>query len=327
MTQDQTSYFAGASDASLTLEDQVERLSRAETTVLVVGEAGCGKNRVARELHARSSRASEPLVEVSLAALSPSLIESELFGHLEGAFTGAVSERAGRFLAAGAGTLVLDGIEVLDERMQVKLLRVLQERVVEPLGADEGSAVEARIVATATPELERRVEAGEYRRDLWYRLAVVVLEVPPLRARQGDLALLVRHLTPGAAARLGVAPRSMSAAASARLEAHAWPGNVRELENALERVHALGGGGEGEITLEELDFLCDGKAEGAQDLARAALARGLSMEDWTRELIRAALAEQRGNKSAAARQLGITRRALDYRLMERLKGREEEESC
>ena len=294
--------------------EQVELLAKSATTVLLVGEPGSGKNLIARELHARSARFEEPLVEVSLAALSPSLVESELFGHVKGAFTGAEGERRGRFQAAGRGTLVLDGIEILEEQLQVKLLRVLQERVVEPLGADVGVEVEARILATATPDLEERVRQGTFRKDLWYRLAVVVLEVPPLRARSGDLPGLAEHLTRRVAERLGVPARSLGAAALARLEAYTWPGNVRELENALERAHALGGGREDELTLEEFEFLDDDQQAGAQDLARAALARGLSLEDWTREMIRAALHEQRGNKSAAARRLGITRRALDYRL-------------
>jgi len=316
MAQDQTSYYIGPSEASCTLMEQVETLAKSDSSVLVVGEPGSGKNMIARELHMRSARAGEPLVEVSLAALSPSLVESELFGHVEGAFTGAESDRSGRFQAAGRGTLVLDGIETLEELLQVKLLRVLQERIVEPLGADVGFELEARVLATATPELERRVQEGSYRKDLWYRLAVVVLEVPPLRARNGDLAGLVEHLSTRVAVRLGIPQRKLSAAAAARFEAHTWPGNVRELENALERVHALGGGGEGELEAEEFDFLDEDQQAGAQDLARAALARGLSLEDWTREMIRAALDEQRGNKSAAARRLGITRRALDYRLQQ-----------
>ena len=145
-------------------------------------------------------------------------------------------------------------------------------------------------------------------------MAVVVLEVPPLRARAEDIKGLAEHLTARVAARLGVSPRGLSAAALERLEAHTWPGNVRELENALERVHALSGPESGELTSEEFDFLHAEQLTGAQDLARAALARGLSLDDWTQEMIQAALEEQRGNKSAAARRLGITRRALDYRL-------------
>jgi len=293
---------------------QVEKLAKADTTVLMLGEAGTGKNMLARELHARSARAAAPLVEVSLAALSTTLVESELFGHVAGAFTGAERDRSGRFQAAGEGTLVLDGVEVLDELVQVKLLRALQERVVEPLGAVEGLKVEARVLATATPELKSRVDEGDYRKDLWYRLAVVVLEVPPLRARSEDIEGLAEHLTARVAARLGVSPRRLSAEALERLEAHTWPGNVRELENALERVHALSGPEAGELESEEFDFLEAEQLAGAQDLARAALARGLTLEDWTQEMIQAALEEQRGNKSAAARRLGITRRALDYRL-------------
>ena len=314
MPQDKHSYLEGTSEASRELMEQVERLAESEATVLLLGEPGSGKNALARELHMRSPRSEQPIVEVSLAALSPTLVESELFGHHAGAFTGAERDRSGRFQAAGRGILVLDGVEVLDELVQVKLLRALQERVVEPLGAEEGVEVEARVFATASPTLKARVDAGQYRKDLWYRLAVVVLEVPPLRARLEDINALAAHLSRRVAGRLGVPERGLSAGALERMLAHTWPGNVRELENALERVHALAGSGAGNVQAEEFDFLREEQLGGAQDLARAALARGLSLDEWTQEMIQAALLEQRGNKSAAARRLGITRRALDYRL-------------
>ena len=314
MSQDKHSYLEGTSEASRELMEQVERLAASDATVLLLGEPGSGKNALAREMHMRSPRSAQPIVEVSLAALSPTLVESELFGHDAGAFTGAERDRSGRFQAAGRGTLVLDGVEVLDELVQVKLLRALQERVVEPLGAEEGVEIEARVFATASPTLKARVDAGQYRKDLWYRLAVVVLEVPPLRARVEDINALAAHLSRRVAGRLGVPERGLSAGALERMLAHTWPGNVRELENALERVHALAGSGAGSVQAEELDFLREEQLGGAQDLARAALARGLSLDEWTQEMIQAALLEQRGNKSAAARRLGITRRALDYRL-------------
>ena len=231
--------MVGRSPAHLRFASGLERVAAADVTVLIQGESGSGKNLAARALHELSPRAALPFVEVDLASLAPTLIESELFGHVAGAFTGARDARRGRFERAGGGTLVLDAIEYLPNEIQAKLLRVLQERVVEPLGAEEGFPIDLRVVATSTADLATLVREGRFREDLYYRLAVVVLEVPPLRARLEDLEELSARMIATGAARLGVPERRLSAGALERLRAHAWPGNLRELENALERALVL----------------------------------------------------------------------------------------
>jgi len=307
----------GTSTAMAAFRERLRRLAAAPTTVLLRGESGVGKGLAARQLHAWSPRAAGPLVEVSLAALAPTLVESELFGHVEGAFTGAARARAGRIRQAHGGTLVLDDVDALPIEVQVKLLRVLQERVVEPVGSESGEPVDVRIVATTQADLRSEVEAGRFRRDLFYRLAVVELEVPPLRARLEDLPALVEEIVAALAAQRGVPARALSPSALARLAQHAWPGNVRELENALERVLVLvDGRGNPDLPLEagEFDFLGAQAGEVADDLAGRALAHGLTLADMERALLVRALREQRGNIAAAARQVGLTRRAAEYRL-------------
>jgi len=289
--------------------------------VLLEGESGVGKSRAAERLHRLGPRAEGPFIEVAVGALSPTLVEAELFGHEEGAFTGARQARLGRFRQADGGTLLLEGIENLGTEQQVKLLRVLQERVVEPLGG-RPQDVDVRVVATTAVDLGARVADGRFREDLYYRLAVVTLEVPPLRSRLEELPELVAALTESRAALLGVPARPFGAAALERLAAHGWPGNLRELENTVERVLVLGGDGSaGEVRDEELDFL-EREARGEdRELARQALARGLGVEDMGLAMIEEAVREQRGNLSAAARQVGLSRRALEYRLR---RAREEE---
>jgi DNA-binding NtrC family response regulator len=211
---------------------------------------------------------------------------------------------------------VLDDIEHLPPETQVKLLRVLQERVVDPLGAEAAVPVDVRVVATCGTPLEKVVAAGRFREDLYYRLAVLPLEVPPLRLRLDDLEPLSAELIASVAARVGVAARALAPEALQRLHAHAWPGNVRELENALERVLVLGSEPEtaGQaIAAEEFAFLAQGVAGAADDLARTALSLGLTVDDVTRAMMERALREHRGNVSAAARSVGLTRRAFDYR--------------
>jgi transcriptional regulator with GAF, ATPase, and Fis domain len=218
------------------LLDQVRSVAPTPTTVLVHGETGTGKELVARALHRLSGRRDRPLVRVNCAALSASLVESELFGHERGAYTGATQRRLGRFELAQGGTLFLDEIGEVPMELQPKLLRVLQEREMERVGGTQTVHVDVRIVAATNRELTREVEAGRFRADLYYRLAVFPLEVPPLRARKGDIEPLARAFARDLSKRLGKPPRRLGPKALARLKAYDWPGNVRELYNVIERA-------------------------------------------------------------------------------------------
>ena len=315
--------FVGGSETIAQFLERLRQASASDATVLIVGESGTGKSRAARLVHDQSARAAGPFVAVSLAATSTHLIEATLFGHERGAFTDAHKERAGLFRRAHGGTLVLDDVDHLPLTVQVKLLRALQERTVEPLGADGPVPFDLRLVATSSRPLERAIAAGQFREDLFWRLAVVTLEVPPLRARASDLEALCRTLTRTVAERVGVGVRSLAPEALTRLQAHSWPGNVRELENALERVLAVPSSADGaQISAAELDFLERSRDGSATEVAGAALRMGLSVEEVTRAMMERALEEHRGNVSAAARAIGLTRRAFDYRL-----GRGHEESA
>ncbi len=311
---DLSAYLTGSCESFRAFRGQLEKLAASDATVLLTGESGAGKGEAARALHAASPRAEGPLVTVGLAALSPTLVEAALFGHERGAFTGADRERRGFFRQAAGGTIVLDDVDLLPREAQVKLLRVLQERVVEPLGAETPVPVDVRVVATTNRDLQADVREGTFREDLYFRLAVVTLEVPPLRARTADLPALAELLTKRVARRLHVPPRELSPEALERLAAHPWPGNVRELENALERVLVLREGSGGPIRARELDFLAEATAGVPEELARQALANGLVVDDVTQAMMELALAEERGNVSAAARRVGLTRRAFDYRM-------------
>ncbi len=306
-------WIEGRSPAARTLEGLLGQVAASEVPVLLQGESGSGKSACARAIHQRSARAGEPLVATQLSTLPPSLIESELFGHAAGAFTGAQRARAGRFERAGAGTIVLEGIETLAEELQAKLLRVLQERLVEPVGSEESLPVRARVLATSAVDLREAVRAGRFRSDLYFRLAVVVIDVPPLRARAEDLPEFAERILAAAAARLGLSPRRLSGAAREALAAHRWPGNLRELENALERVLVLGAGRAVEIEAGEFGFLDEARADALLPLARALLARGVGLSEFERTLLAEALHESRGNVAAAARALGLSRKAFEQR--------------
>jgi len=293
---------------------ELERLASSPVSVLIRGEHGVGKSRAAGFLHRASERASGPLVAVDLGALAPSLMEAELFGHEEGSFTGAHRARLGRVRRADGGTLLLDGIEGLAHEAQGKLLRVLQERVVEPLGSSEPVPVDVRIVATAGPELDEALDQGLFREDLYFRLAVVVIQAPALRARPEDLPGLCEEILKQIADRTGVASRALGPESLERLLAHPWPGNVRELENALERVLVLGAESTGPVAASEFDFLGESLAGADLRLARQVLAHGIPLDAMDLTLMEEALVQGRDNHSAAARALGLSRKAFNYRL-------------
>ena len=218
------------------------QIAASASTVLVTGESGTGKELFARAIHDLSPRHKGPFVAVNCAALSDNLLESELFGHVAGAFTGAVRSRRGRFEAADGGTLFLDEIGDVTPALQVRLLRVLQERTFEPLGSDRSRHVDVRVVAATNRDLEAAVSAGSFREDLYYRINVVRLDLPPLRERRDDIPLLVSHVLGCLTARRGLEPPAVSPEALARLTAHRYGGNVRELENVLEYAVVMSGG-------------------------------------------------------------------------------------
>ena len=304
----------GTSDIYAAYLRQLARLAPSDATVLLQGESGTGKGEAARHLHREGPRRGGPFVVADLAATAPTLIESFLFGHEKGAFTDARRDREGLFSRANGGTIVLDDVDLLTPVVQVKLLRVLQERVVEPLGSAGPVPVDVRVVATTNADLATEAAEGRFRQDLYWRLAVVVVEIPPLRAYAADVGALARHLLPGIAERIGVAPHPLAAAAVGRLREHSWPGNVRELENAIERALVGKADAPGDLAAEDFAFLNEASQGVEGELAAKALAHGMTVESMTRAMMERALAEQRGNVSAAARQVGLTRRAFDYRL-------------
>jgi formate hydrogenlyase transcriptional activator len=234
--------IVGDSPALLDALRKVELVAPTDSTVLIAGETGCGKELFARAVHGRSRRSGRPLVKVNCGAIAPGLVESELFGHVKGAFTGAVEKRVGRFELAHGGTIFLDEISELPLDAQVKLLRVLQEQEFEAVGSSRTVRVDVRVIAATNRDLDRAVADGKFRDDLWYRLNVFPISVPPLRERPSDIGLLVAFFTAGLARRLGRPVKGFSEQSMRRLRDYAWPGNVRELQNVVERAAILSRG-------------------------------------------------------------------------------------
>ncbi|HET9551831.1 MAG TPA: sigma-54 dependent transcriptional regulator [Anaeromyxobacteraceae bacterium] len=295
-----------------TLARLVARVAPRDVTVLVTGESGTGKERVAEALVRASPRAGKPFVRFNCAALSPELAEAELFGHARGAFTGAVRSRPGLFGEADGGTILLDEVGELAPNAQAKLLRVLQEGEVRPVGEEKARTVDVRVVAATHRNLDELVKAGRFREDLYYRLAVVRLHVPPLRERPEDVALLARHFLDRFAERFGLAALRVPDALLDRLRAHRWPGNVRELENALESLVALSPPDALDLSL--LPFGQGGPGEPAPASPGAPLGLKQRVEVYEKGLVLEALRAARGNRSEAARQLGISRVTLHDKL-------------
>jgi DNA-binding NtrC family response regulator len=301
--------IVGRSAAIRELVRQIELVAQARSTVLITGETGTGKELVARAIHARSAEREMPLIKVNCAAIPEALLESELFGHAKGAFTGAVAAKRGRFALADGGTLFLDEIGTMGPALQAKLLRVLQEREFEPLGSERTEHVDVRVVAATNRDLMRMVSEGTFQQDLYYRLSVIPLALPPLRERPEDLPLLVEHFLRKHAGRLGRPVPELGPETIAALQRYAWPGNVRELENTIERAIVLCPGPR--IGAEAVSLLGAGPAQ-APALPTPRIRENV---EWAeRESVRAALAQAGGVKKRAADILGISQRALSYYL-------------
>ncbi|MFO0575683.1 MAG: sigma-54 dependent transcriptional regulator [Polyangia bacterium] len=284
----------------------IERAADSEVSVLVTGPSGCGKELVARSLHARSRRRGGPFVAVNAAALPDALIESELFGHRKGAFTDARADKPGLFQVADGGTLFLDEIGDLPIGLQAKLLRVLQEREVRPLGATRSLPINVRVVAATNRDLRRAVQQGLFRADLYYRIAVIEITIPALCDRPEDIMPLAEHFLRRAVARSGRPIKGFSSVAAKRLVGHSWPGNVRELENAVERAVALAR--DEWLGLEDLPPALS-EPQG-RDLFASAAERQLTLEQLERGYVEHVLERFGGNKKRAAEALGINRRTI-----------------
>lgn len=297
-----------ANSAMAELLDTARRAANSEATILIAGESGTGKEVLARLIHQYSPRAQGPMVAINCAAIPENLLESELFGHVKGAFTGAVSNRKGRFQTAAGGTLFLDEIGELRLDLQAKLLRAIQERVVTPVGADQPEAVDVRLIAASNRDLYAAISQGTFREDLYYRLGVILLNLPPLRERREDIPGLVAHFLLKLNAPAGV---KFSVEALTRLKEHPWPGNIRELQNIVERAVIL----RKNLLIEADDLQLDPAVQSVTTNGIPEIPNeGLSLEAVEKGLIKKALAKAKGNRSEAARLLKIPRHVLIYRL-------------
>ncbi|HKQ85209.1 MAG TPA: sigma-54 dependent transcriptional regulator [Candidatus Acidoferrales bacterium] len=289
----------------------VERVAPSNSTVLIGGESGVGKDLVARAIHEHSQRAAGPFVKINSTAIPETLLESELFGYEKGAFSGAVGSKPGKFELADKGTLFLDEIGDVPPAIQVKLLRVLQEREFERLGGTKTHKVDVRLIAATNRDLRAALEEGTFREDLYYRLNVVAIDIPPLREHKDDIPTLADFFLEKFSRESGKVLNGITPAAMKILIDHHWPGNVRELQNVIERAVTLSAG----ATLDADDIHLDKpRQRSSADGTAAVLPEGTTLEQWEEEMIREALRKAGGNKSQAARALGLSRNALRYRL-------------
>ncbi len=290
----------------------VERVAPTNSTVLLGGESGVGKDLIARALHQHSRRAAGPFIKINCTAIPENLLESELFGYEKGAFTGAVTSKPGKFELADKGTIFLDEIGDVPGSIQVKLLRVLQEREFERLGGTKTLKVDVRVVAATNQDLRAALEEGTFREDLYYRLNVVPINIPPLREHKEDIPYLVDHFVERFARDAGKPLNGITPAAMKMLTEFHWPGNVRELENIIERAVVMTAGPKIDVGDIHLDVGAPKAA--APEAGTAILPEGMSLEQFEDEMIKEAVRRAGGNKSQAARLLGISRNALRYRL-------------
>jgi DNA-binding NtrC family response regulator len=289
----------------------ITRVAPTRATVLLAGESGVGKDMIARAIHQHSPRKNSPFVKINCTALPENLMESELFGYDKGAFTGANTSKPGKFEQADKGTVFLDEIGDVPTNIQVKLLRILQEREFERLGSNVTRSVDVRVVAATNANLRAALEQGRFREDLYYRLNVVPINVPPLRERKEDIPFLAIHFVRKLAGDLGSSVHEVSPGAMDRLVEYSWPGNVRELENTIERSMVLAAGN----VLEASDVRIESARQPLPAQTQTSLLpEGVTLEQWEQMMIREAMRRANGNKSQAARILGLTRNALRYRL-------------
>jgi two-component system response regulator HydG len=308
----------GQGSAMVRLLEIVEQVAPTEATILITGDSGTGKEMIANAIHANSNRKQAPFVKINCAALTETLLESELFGHEKGAFTGADRKREGKFLQADGGSIFLDEVSEMSQAMQVKLLRVLQERELTRVGGSEVLKVDVRVIAASNKDLKKEIQTARFREDLFYRLNVVALTVPPLRERKEDIPLLAQHFLQGFAVKNSKNVINFTPKAIEKLMQYPWSGNVRELMNAIERAVVLSRNtylDEGELTL----LMADGGGLNGKDLSGAAnqpagATGNLPLEEVEKRSILEALHDCSGNKSEAARRLGITRKTLRKKL-------------
>jgi DNA-binding NtrC family response regulator len=301
--------IVGRSRAIQEVLRKIELVAQSKSTVLITGETGTGKELVARAIHDRSAQRAMPLIKVNCAAIPETLLESELFGHVRGAFTGALANKKGRFALADGGTIFLDEIGTMGPALQARLLRVLQEREFEPLGSEQSVSVDVRVIAATNRDLKRLVSEGKFLEDLFYRLSVIPIEIPRLADRHEDIPALVEHFVAKHAQRTGKPIERIEESAVALLRSYAWPGNVRELENSIERAVVLAAGS----VLVAADVSMLGAApERPPGLPAQELHKNV---EWAeRESVRRALEASQGVKKKAAESLGISQRALSYYL-------------
>ena len=312
---DRTETMVGESQAIRHLREQVAMAAPTNGRVLIYGENGTGKELVARTIHAMSRRRSATFVEVNCAAIPEELIESELFGHVRGAFTGAVADRRGKFEAADGGTIFLDEIGDMSLKTQAKVLRVLQEQTMEPVGGTNRITVDARVLAATNKDLQAEIRAGHFREDLYFRLSVIPIFVPPLRERQQDIPLLADHFMAEFGREYGRRLKRLAPGAKTLLQHYPWPGNVRELRNVIERLVIMAPGDT--ISADDLSFLVDPKAVPAApavepDFSRMTLHE--ARDQFERDFILRTLEEQQGNMSRTAEVLGVERSNLYRKL-------------
>jgi len=300
--------IVGTSRAMEGVFSVVRKVADTEATVLITGESGTGKELVARAIHSGSSRRSAPFVAVNCAAIPKDLLESELFGHVKGAFTGAIRDKEGKFQLADGGTIFLDEVGDLPVELQPKLLRVLQERVVEPVGGTSLQKIDLRVVAATNADLERWIVEGKFREDLYYRLCVIPIQLPPLRERAEDVPLLIRYFC----TKFGAEGVTFTREALLRLQEYAWPGNVRELENTVERLLIMREGNQ--IGVDELPAKISAAAPPPEGSVLRLPAGGYSLEQLEMEAVLEALNRCDWNQTAAARFLRIPRHTLIYRM-------------